>query len=297
MDQERRETRTPDGRRLVFHVAGPERAPLLVFHTGTPGHPHIYSGMIEACAARSLRIACPARPGYAGSGRLKGRTYADNPIDTKVVADKLDAEMFYVLGHSGGGGPALADAALIPGRVRSVAVSATLAPRLLMGRRWKRGLKKANGDEIQAMEAGGSALKRHLKARADEMAKVRTAKQITDNSDFRRFYARVDRKCFTSEYLAFLLKIYSLIGNDHVDGWMDDDLCFFGDWGFDLSRVAAPVTIWQGRKDKIIPVAHARWLKRNVPGAQLRLHRSDGHVSLLNNHFGEMLDDLITRGS
>jgi pimeloyl-ACP methyl ester carboxylesterase len=287
----------PDGRRVNFHVAGPENGDLLVFHTGTPGTPYLYSAMIRDCAERHLRIACIARPGYAGSARLKGRTYADNPADTAAVADALDAETFYVLGHSGGGGPALADAALIPARVRAAAVSATLAPRPLMGRRWRWRLKRANGEEIDAVQAGESALRSHLERSAKKMGQVETAKQITDDPEFRRFYSRADRPCFKGEYLAFVLKVYALIGDDDVDGWIDDDFAFFGEWGFDLARIRVPVTIWQGGKDKIIPVAHAKWLKRNVPGAQLSLKPRDGHVSLLNRHFGAMLDDLITRGS
>ncbi len=296
MEQARRETRTPDGRRLVFHVAGPERAPLLVFHTGTPGSPFIYVGMIRECAERGLRIACMARPGYAGSDRLKGRTYADNPADTAAMADALGAERFYVQGHSGGGGPALADAALLPGRVRSVCVSATLAPREVMGAGWRKGLDLANGPEIAAMEAGEPALRKSLEERAEGMLGIERAEQITTDEDFGRFYAQVDRDCFVGDFLAFALDVYPRSVSHGVDGWIDDDFGFFGDWGFDLADVAAPVTIWQGGKDNIIPVAHARWLAANVPGAGYRLFPGDGHVSLLRHHLGEMLDDLIARG-
>lgn len=297
MDEERRETRTPDGRRLVFHVAGPEGAPLLVFHTGTPGSPSIFAGMARECAQRGLRIACVARPGYAGSDRLPGRTYADSPADTALVADLLGAERFYALGHSGGGGPALADAALIPERVRAVAVSATLAPREAMGVGWRAGLDLANGPEIEALEAGETVLRGFLERRTESMRGIRTGQQITTDQDFGRFYADVDRECFRGEYLGFVLKLYALIGNDGVDGWIDDDFGFLGEWGFDPAEVDVPVTIWQGGEDRIIPVAHAEWLAENVPGARLELRRDEGHVSLLNNHFGEMLDDLIARGS
>ena len=297
MEQERRELRTPDGRRLVFHVAGPEEAPLLVFHTGTPGAPDIYVGMIGECAARGLRIACIARPGYAGSDRLPNRTYADSPADTAAVADALGAGRFYAIGHSGGGGPVLADAALLAQRVRAVAVSATLAPRPQMGPRWWEGLDFANGKELEAMQQGESALRLLLAEEAEGMQRVESADDILSKAEFSRYYAPVDQACFSGDLLDFVVKSYARSVSHGVDGWLDDDFAFFGDWGFDLADVAAPVTIWQGGQDRIIPVAHAEWLAENVPGARLEFRAEEGHVSLLNRHFGEMLDDLIARGA
>jgi len=296
VEQEKREVRVLDGRRVVFHVAGPQDGELFVFHTGTPGSPCIYAGMVRECAARGLRIACIARPGYAGSDRLTGRTYADGPADTEAVADALGAERFYVQGHSGGGGPALADAALIPERVRAVAVSATLAPRLLMGATWSDGLE-INEDEIEATEAGESALRELLEGRAEDWRDINSGEAITTHPDFSRFYAPVDRECFEGDYLDFVVKGYRRSVSHGVDGWIDDDFGFLGEWGFDLARVSAPATIWWGGEDRIIPVAHGEWLAENVPGARRRFHPDDGHVSLLNRNFGAILDDLIARGS
>ena len=275
---------------------GPRRAISVVYHTGTPGTSFLYVKMIRECVARGLRIACLSRPGYGGSDRLRGRTYADNPADTAVVADALGAESFFVIGHSGGGGPALGDGAQLGDRVRSVAVSATLAPRLEMGPSWQEGLDAANGDELEAIEAGEPALRKLLEGWAEKMREKKTSEQIAGDPDFSRFYAPVDRACFKGEYLDFLVKAYSLAITPGIDGWIDDDFAFFGDWGFDLSRVVSPVTIWQGAQDRVIPLTHARWLAANIPGARLRLKPDDGHISLLEQNFGEMLDELIVRG-
>jgi pimeloyl-ACP methyl ester carboxylesterase len=297
MEQERREVRMPEGRRIVFHVAGPKEGDLVFFHTGTPGTSHLYTGMTRECVARGLRLACVARPGYDGSDRLQGRSYADNPADTEAVADDLGAETFFAIGHSGGGGPALADAALLTGRVRAVAVCATLAPRLAMGPRWRKGLEMANGEELEAMEAGEPALRAYLEGRAEGMRGFKTGEEITTDPDFGRFYAQVDRECFRGEFLDFILEASPLSVSHGLDGWIDDDFAFFGDWGFDLSQIDVPVTIWQGGEDRIIPVAHAEWLAANVPGARFRLERAEGHTSLLLAHLGEILDELIELGS
>jgi pimeloyl-ACP methyl ester carboxylesterase len=295
--QEGRELRAPDGRRVVFHVAGPKEGDLVFLHTGTPGTPHIYVGMIRECVARGLRIACIARPGYGGSDRVRGRLYADGPADTAIVADRLGADTFFAIGHSGGGGPALADAALLPDRVRAAAVSSTLAPQPAMGPSWREGLEIANGEELEAMEAGEEALRAHLEERAVNMRQLKTGEEITTDPDFGRFYAPVDRECFEGEFLDYVVRSYSLMVSHGVDGWIDDDFAFFGDWGFDPSEIAVPVTIWQGGQDRIVPVAHAEWLAANIPGARFSLEPDQGHTSMLCNCFGKMLDGLIERGA
>lgn len=295
MKQKRREVRAPEGRRVVFHVAGPEEGDLVFFHTGTPGTSYLYVGMIRECVARGLRLACVSRPGYGGSDRVRGRSFADSPADTALVADHLGAETFFAIGHSGGGGPALADAALLPDRVRAVAASATLAPRTEMGPNWREGLKLANGEEIEAMEAGEPALRAHLEKAAGSMSRIETGEQLTEDEGFTRVHSPVDRACFKGEFLEFALAAFLSVQHG-VDGWIDDDFGLFGDWGFDLSRIAVPVAIWQGGQDWIVPVAHTRWLADHIPGARFHLRPEKGHVTLLNDCFGEMLDELLELG-
>lgn len=237
------------------------------------------------------------RPGYAGSERLKGRTYADSPPDTAALADELGADRFYVLGHSGGGGPALADAAFLPDRVRAVAASATLAPRFEMGVGWMDGLEGANGPEVEALCAGEPVLRQLLDEEAKQMRKVRSGADVLSNPEFDKYYGPADRVCLAGDLLDFVVEANPRAVSHGVDGWIDDDFAFFGDWGFELAEVAVPVTIWQGGQDRIIPVAHAEWLAENVAGARLHLLPEDGHVSLLHKHFGEMLDELIALGT
>jgi pimeloyl-ACP methyl ester carboxylesterase len=296
VDQQRRELQTPDGRRLVFNLAGPSSGPLVVFHTGTPGSPWLFPAMIEDCAKRGLRLVCVARPGYGGSDRLSGRCHADASVDTALVADLLDAETFFVAGHSGGGGPALADAARLPDRTRAVAVSASFAPRPQMGPSWWDGLDLANGKELEALQKGEPALRELLEEWAGAMRQIESGEQITADPDFSRYYSRVDRECLTGEYLETVVEAYPLSVSHGVDGWLDDDFALFGEWGFPLAEVAAPVTIWQGGRDNLTPVAHGEWLAAHVPGARLRLLPEEGHVSLLNRNFGAMLDELIELG-
>jgi pimeloyl-ACP methyl ester carboxylesterase len=45
-----------------------------------------------------------------------------------------------------------------------------------------------------------------------------------------------------------------------VDGWIDDDLAFTRDWGFDPRELTVPTYIWHGSADLMAPFHHAEWL-------------------------------------
>ena len=80
---------------------------------------------------------------------------------------------------------------------------------------------------------------------------------------------------------------------DDVWGWLDDDVAFVRPWGFDLAAIAVPVAIWQGGRDRMVPAPHGPWLAEHVAGAQARFHDRHGHVSLMTEDHGEVLDDLL----
>jgi pimeloyl-ACP methyl ester carboxylesterase len=296
MKRKKFEVPTPDGRWLAAEIAGTEGGDLVVFHAGTPGSRYLYEGHVRECTKRDLSLVCASRPGYDGSPRQQGRSYADNSADTLALLEFLGVETAYVIGYSCGGGPALADAAKLGERVRAVAAAASFAPRSEMGPRWWEGLDEANGEELLAIQEGEPALRKYLALRAEGMRQIKRGEEITNDPDFGRWYSQADRECFKGESLAFLLRSYSLIGHDRVDGWVDDDFAFYGDWGFDLSAISIPVTIWQGGEDNIIPVAHPAWLADNVPGAKLEFLPAEGHASLFAHHFGDMLDGLTALG-
>ena len=77
-----------------------------------------------------------------------------------------------------------------------------------------------------------------------------------------------------------------------LDGWVDDDLAFVQSWGFDLAAVTAPVRIWQGELDLMVPAAHGPWLAAHISGARLSAVAGHGHISLVQTYRGTILDDL-----
>jgi pimeloyl-ACP methyl ester carboxylesterase len=127
---ERHELRLPDARVLVVHDTGPQRAdaPTVVWHQGSPQSGVLLPPVVDAAAARGLRVVSCARAGYGGSTRLPGRSVADAASDVAHALDRLGVERCYAVGASGGGPHALALAALCPERVAGVVTLAGVAP-------------------------------------------------------------------------------------------------------------------------------------------------------------------------
>ncbi len=66
-------------------------------------------------------------------------------------------------------------------------------------------------------------------------------------------------------------------------------LAFVRDWGLPLNG-GAPVAVWQGDQDHMVPLAHGTWLAAHVPAARAHFLPGAGHPSLPPD---EVIDDLL----
>lgn len=269
---------------------GPEDGPALIAHGGTPDDGSMHSETLAQGAARGLRQVSYARPGYAGSDRHEGRSVADCAADVEAIADALGIERFHTVGWSGGGPHALACAALLPDRVIAAATVAGAAPHDGEGFEWSAGMGAENIEEMGLAERGAEALEAYLYRVAEEVRESTPEDLVAILGDL---VSEPDRAALTAEYAAESHSSFLGAVSTGIWGWLDDDLSFVRSWGFALDEMRVPVSIWHGREDRFVPLAHGEWLAANVRGARSHLLEGEGHISLSRHHYGDVLDELL----
>lgn len=280
----------PDARRLEVEVTGPDEGPVLLFHHGTPGGSEQFRGMADEVHARGYRLVTWSRAGYGASSRRPGRSVADEVTDAMAVLDHLGGDSCVVAGWSGGGPHALACGALAPERVRGALSIAGVGPFGASDLDFLDGMGQENHDEFGAALEGEDALRAYLEAARPELRHV-TGDQIVDQME--TLLPPVDRDSLTGEFGDFLARGFRQAVSVSVDGWLDDDLAFTRDWGFELADLAVPTYLWQGSEDLMVPFAHGEWLAAHVPNAVVHLERGQGHISIGVGAMGRMLDELF----
>ena len=300
MHPERRSLTRPDGRVIEFLAAGPADGLPLVLHEGTPCGLVLYPPTVRAAAIRGLRVVLAARPGYEGSTPRPGRSVVDVAQDTAAVLDDLGAATFVTLGWSGGGPHALACAAALPGRCLAAGSIAGVAPFTTDGLDWLGGMAPENIAEFGAARRGEAALTEFLDREAAMMGAI-TGESVA--SSLGGLVIEADQAVLTGEFADHVAACLRTALSSGIAGWRDDDLAFVRDWGFSLGWESpspspgpgdpAPVAVWQGDQDQMVPFAHGQWLAASIRGARVHLMPGEGHLSMTVSAFDRILDDLL----
>ena len=281
---------TPDGRSLDVFLAGPPDGDVLLFHSGTPASPIPYAPMTEQLATRGLRYVAFARGGYGSSTRRPGRSVADVVEDSRTVLGHLGVGRALVVGWSGGGPHALACAALLSDLVPAVATIASVAPYPAEGLDFMAGMGAENVEEFDAALESDAALLA-FKERNWPIFRAVTGDEVAET--FGDLIDHVDRGSLTGEFAEYIAAATREALREGYWGWFDDDKAFVTPWGFDLGAIAVPVHIWQGGHDRMVPFTHGQWLAAHIPTAIPHLDPEDGHLRIVVEEFGAILDALI----
>jgi len=281
----------PDGRRLEVSVTGPEGGTPLVFHHGTPGALTPAPALARAAHRHGLRLVTFSRAGYGRSTRHAGRAVGAAAADVAAILDWLEAPRCLTAGWSGGGPHALATAAGLPDRVDAVLVIAGVGPFGKPSLDFLAGMGQDNIDEFGAALASESELRLFLDAQAPGLRAAQAADLVAEMGSL---LPEVDRAVLTEEFGDFLVASFREALRESVDGWLDDDLAFTRPWGFDLADVAAPVSLWQGSDDLMVPAAHGRWLADRLPLVYPHLLAGEGHLSIAVGMAEAMVAEIVT---
>ena len=64
-------------------------------------------------------------------------------------------------------------------------------------------------------------------------------------------------------------------------------------WGFSLKDIGMLVHIFHGGQDRLVPVAQGQIMAKALPNARARFFPDDGHLSILVNHYEELLSAIV----
>ncbi|MCC6187588.1 MAG: alpha/beta hydrolase [Anaerolineales bacterium] len=266
----------PAGRPVLYHHGNPgSRLDLEMF--GAPGQ-----ALLER---RNLRVIAPDRPGVGRSTFQPGRQVRDWAADAAALADALGLERFALLSISSGS-PFLAAAAQGLGeRVVGAALMSPVAPLEVPGvtagmgvsrlyfwlARWAPWLGRL---QLRLMAAGVKEGVDPEKFAAQAMASFPPA----------------DRAAFSQPRVrdGFIATLRAALAPG-PSGLSWDAGLLARPWGGPLDEIRAPIHIWHGGADTNAPPAMGRYLAQAIPGASLHLCPGEGHLSLADKYFDEIL--------
>jgi pimeloyl-ACP methyl ester carboxylesterase len=280
------------GRKLtVLEDGDPRGKPVFSLH-GTPGCRLLYEPHVADARRRGIRLIGYDRPGYGGSTAFRGRSVGSVAPDVAAIADALGVERFGVWGHSGGGAPALACAALLPDRVVAASALASVAPYGAEGLDYVEGMGEFNRDDFRLLLSDPVAWEAKTEKDTAEMMDA-TLEQLVEFLS--SLISDVDRRALTPELGGFLHRQLREGLRAGAAGIRDDNLSGIRPWGLDLGSIRVPVQIWHGRHDRFVPFAHGQWLGGRIPGADLHFEADEGHLSLYQNRISEVHEWLAAR--
>lgn len=274
----------PDGRVLGYREYGdPAGHPVIHAHGGLVSGLDVATAD-EAARALGLLLLALDRPGIGLSTSKPGRTTADWADDVSAFADSLGLARFGALGWSLGGQYALALAARLPSRVTSTVVVAGAPP--LDARK----LAELNATDRRLLRLCTTSprLARALFATMGGVA--RHAPRLFETL-LTRELGEADREVFARLPPGAFARTVAMAMRQ-PDGMVEEYRAWARPFGFELSEVRGPVTIWQGTGDTLVPSEWGRTLTAAIGGAKLRLLRDEGHF-LAHARWPEVLASLV----
>jgi pimeloyl-ACP methyl ester carboxylesterase len=181
-----------------------------------------------------------------------------------------------VWGGSGGAPHALAIAAGLPNRVTACASVVGLAPYDAAGLDWYAGMSAGNVEEFRAAARGEHSYRPLVEGlAADAMASIE-AGGIQVAGDYQ--LPEVDRRALAARHEEDgYRERMSLTYRHGVDGWLEDCIALTRPWGFELSELTSPTSVWYGTADVLSSRDHHEYLLSAIPDARRRELRG-GHV-------------------
>jgi pimeloyl-ACP methyl ester carboxylesterase len=230
-----------------------------------------------------MHLIAPDRPGIGHSSPVEDWNVGDYPLMVADIADALALDRFGVWGYSGGGPYAAACTAVLGERVTHAVISAGMGQ---MGE-WATASDFAKTDRqflelapVHPQRAGLLLRFAYWGARLSPKAAVKSFAKELPGPDAELIASFGDPKGAMAMFTAALAK--------GPRGVVDDYRAIAQPWHVDLSSIRAPVTIFHGDVDPMVPLSHAEALANAIPNAKLIVWPGAGHLGTIE-HVDEIL--------
>ncbi len=269
-----------DGRTVGIAEFGPKDGfPILWFH-GTPGaRRQVPAAAAEYAHERGVRIVGVERPGIGRSSPHHYGRIIDFAADAEQVMDLLGIDQAGLIGLSGGGPYVLAVCSALPDRIVAAAVLGGVGP--------SAGPEKVSGGGVIPVlrklkpilglvrEPVAWAMSAGLKLAAPVAGPIFNIYMAIGPRSDREFLARPEmREMFLDDLLSAGRESFRAVAYDAV--------LFSRWWGFDIAGISAPVYLWHGDTDLVIPLVHGERMAALIPNSRLSVVPGQGHLAMLD---------------
>lgn len=276
------------GQRFHIQEWGAIDAPVMMLVHGFPGCADQGMLMTTSPHVDGIRLIAIDRPGYGRSDLQKKLTPLKFAEQIRDFLNDKKIEQLSILSVSGGAPFAMALAYVLGDRVKKMTSVAGVAPFALKNMRY-----------MNSQQRKGWVLRNFIPPMVFDFAVKKIWKKGIEKIDTFLFtemdsFSEADRKVFEHpEVGPLLVETLRTALQQGPGGVLHDMKVYSRSWGFPLSEIKCPVTLWHGLEDDVVHSQFSHLMKGFLPNAKIKLEMDEGHYSLPMNRRDEILADLL----
>ncbi len=259
-----------EGRILSYKMQGPNSGEIIFVFPGTPGSREFKFADDDLLNALNLQLVIIDRPGYGESTFLEKRQLIDWPHDVEQIMTHFQLSTVSILGYSGGGPHALACAALLPEKIKSLSIVASADPHAeselynLLSNDAKKLCDIAYSNDKNLIEKEFASI---FTSSEDILSNLLANSSACDHNIF-------SQNNITEMLLANLTEALKQQNNNALYEFAT----LLTPWNFDLNKITCPVDLWYGSEDAVeLHTQNAgQFLKSNIKNADLHVLPDEG---------------------
>ncbi len=276
------------GKRIYFLEWGELDKPVILLFHGFPGCADHGKLMSITPYFEKFRVISFDRPGYGLSDFQKNLTPLQLASQIKGILDDLKVDQLSLLSVSGGAIYSMALAYLLKERVQKLTSVAGVAP-----------LTFKNCRYMSSSQKKAWVLRNLVPNRMLHFGMRKVWKSGLDKVDQFLFsdmesFSAPDRIVFKHPVVGqALIEMAKHSLSQGPDAILADLKHYSKAWGFPLSEILCPVTLWHGSDDDVVHFRYAQDMSRKLPNSKLKFIEGEGHYSLPMNCRDDILKDLL----